>query len=82
MTYVIDRAVADGDDIWVEAQSHGTLIDGQIFHNHHIFQFHLDGDRVADVREYMNPIIVEQKLIPLFIQLAKQSGQSPFLKSN
>ena len=75
LKYSVDRVVADGDDVWLEAQSNGRLIDGQSFHNHHIFQFHVDGGLVSEIREYMNPIIVEQKLLPLFQQVAAQAAK-------
>lgn len=75
LTYVIDEVTEQDDRLVAEVHSQGTLINGEAFSNLHVFIFHFRDTRIARVAEYMNPIIVQQKLLPVMQQLMSKSGQ-------
>lgn len=72
LRYDIDALTAEDDRVVAEARSSGTLPDGAAFANHHVFTFRVRDGRVAWVGEYMNPIIVQEQLLP-HLQAAMQS---------
>lgn len=72
LQYHIDALTAEEDRVVAEARSSGTLPDGSAFSNHHVFSFRIRDGRVAWVGEYMNPIIVQQHLLP-HLQAVMQS---------
>ena len=71
--YTIKALTAEDDRVVAETDSHGTLIDGTDFHNVHVFSFRIRDGRIAWVGEYMNPIIVQEKIVPL-MQAGLQKG--------
>ncbi len=68
LVYTMDSITAEDDRAVAECQSSGKLVDGQEFHNHHVFLFEIRDGRISSVREYMNPMIVAEKIVPLMTQ--------------
>lgn len=71
--YTVNAITAEDDRAVAEAHSNGTLTDGQSFHNVHVFSFRIRDGRIAWVGEYMNPLPVQEKIVPL-MQAAMQKG--------
>ena len=72
--YHLDAITAEENRVVVEAHSTGTLVNGEDFHNLHVFAFTIRDGRIASVREYMNPIIVAEQLAPLLREAASGTG--------
>lgn len=64
LNYVTDAITAEGDRVVVEVHSEATLPDGEAFNNVNVFIFQMEEGRVAHVAEYMNPFIVQEKIVP------------------
>jgi uncharacterized protein len=67
LRYRIDSLTAEEDRVVAEVRSNGTLVDGEDFHNAHVFIFRIRDGRIAAVVEHMNPIIVREKIVPLIL---------------
>ena len=67
LRYEIDALTAEEDRVAAEVQSHGTLPDGEPFHNIHLFMFRIRDGRIASVAEFMNQFIVREKIAPLML---------------
>jgi uncharacterized protein len=65
LTYNIDSLTAEEDRVIAEVQSHGTLTNGEAIHNTHMFRFRIRDGRIASVAEFMNQLIVREKIAPL-----------------
>ena len=65
--YSIDALTAEDDRVAAEVQSRGTLINGEDFHNVHVFMFRIRDHRIASVAEHMNQFIVREKIVPLML---------------
>lgn len=65
LRYSIDSLTAEEDRVAAEVQSRGTLVNGEDFHNTHVFMFRIRDGRIASVAEHMNAFIVREKLVPL-----------------
>jgi uncharacterized protein len=65
LVYSIDTLTAEEDRVAAEVQSRGTLINGEPYHNTHVFTFRIREGRIAAVAEYMNQSIVREKIVPL-----------------
>lgn len=77
LSYLIDDIVAEGDRVVVETRSEGTLINGEAFHNVHVFSFFLQDGRIRRVAEYMNPQVVQAQVVPQMQALMAQQGRDP-----
>jgi len=64
LNYVTDAITAEGDRVVVEVHSEATLPDGEAFSNVNVFIFQMEEGRVAHVAEYMNPFVVQEKIVP------------------
>jgi len=62
--YAIDTLTAEEDRVAAEVQSSGTFLDGESFHNFHIFTFRVRDGRIAHVAEHMNELMVMEKILP------------------
>ena len=67
LTYDIDALTAEEDRVAAEVQSHGTLPDGEPFHNIHLFMFRIRDGRIASIAEFINQFIVREKIAPLML---------------
>jgi uncharacterized protein len=74
LTYIVDTLTAEQDRVAAEVQSHGTLVNGEAFHNVYVFVFRIRDGRIASVAEHFNPQIVREKIMPL---LQATSAKSP-----
>lgn len=74
IVYDIVSLTAEGDRVVAEVKSRGTLINGETFENNHVFLLRVRDGKIAEVAEYMNPIVVREKIAPLLQQaMAKAS---------
>jgi uncharacterized protein len=65
MQIEIEAITAEGDRVVVEANSQGPLVNGEEYHNTYVFVFRMRDGKVASVAEHNNPIVVQEKLLPL-----------------
>jgi len=65
LEYSVDAITAEEDRAVAEVRSHGTLVNGEHYENTQVFTFRVREGRIAAVREYMNPIVVREKIVPL-----------------
>lgn len=65
LVYDIESLTSEEDRVVAEVKSHGTLASGELFNNSHIFLFRLRAGRIASVAEYMNQLVVREKIAPL-----------------
>lgn len=77
LEYHIDALTAEEDRVLAEVRSSGTLVNGEDFSNVHVFSFRIYDGRIASVAEFMNPVIVSEKIVPLIqAAMAKMSENS------
>lgn len=62
--YTIDALTAEEDRVAAEVQSSGTFLDGEPFHNFHVYIFRIRDGRIAHMAEHMNEFMVHEKIIP------------------
>ena len=62
--YTIDALTAEEDRVVAETQSDGKFLDGEPFHNVHVFTFRIRDGRIAHMGEFMNPFTVQEKIMP------------------
>lgn len=62
--YTIDAMTAEEDRVAAEVQSSGTFLDGEPFHNFHVYIFRIRDGRIAHMAEHMNELMVHEKIIP------------------
>lgn len=74
LVYTIDVLTAEEDRVVAEVQSHGTLINGDPFHNIHVFIFRIKNGHIASVAEHMNQFTVREKIVPLMQALMATSS--------
>ena len=65
LIYRIQSLTAEEDRVVAEVQSDGTLVSGEPFHNNHMFLFRIRDGRIVSVAEFMNQLLVRDKIIPL-----------------
>lgn len=69
IVYRITSLTAEDDRVIAEVESSGVLINGVAIDNHHVFIFTVKAGRITSMREYMNPVVVREKIVPLMQQL-------------
>lgn len=74
LQYTINAITAEEDRVVAEAHSSGTLTNGNDFHNVHVFTFRIRDGRITWVGEYMNPFIVQEKIVPLMQAAMAEAG--------
>ncbi|CAN7398555.1 nuclear transport factor 2 family protein [Phenylobacterium sp. LjRoot225] len=65
LTFTIHSLTADEDRVVAEADSEGLLINGETYRNTYVFVFRIRDDRIASVAEHYNPLVAQEKLVPL-----------------
>jgi hypothetical protein len=70
LQYNIDALIIDGQRAVAEISSQGFLINGDDVKNQHVFIFIFKYDKISVVSEFMNQIIVAEKIMPLMMSLA------------
>lgn len=65
LTYTVQSLTAEEDRVAAEVQSHGTLVNGEVFQNTYVFVFRIRDGRIASAAEHFNPDIVREKIVPL-----------------
>jgi ketosteroid isomerase-like protein len=74
LTYSVDSLSAEDDRVAAEVQAHGTLVNGEEYHNTYVFMFRVREARIARVAEHFNPLLVLEKLAPLMQAAANKRG--------
>ena len=73
--YSIDALTAEDDRAVAETQSNGTFLDGEPFHNVHVFTFRIRDGKIAHMSEFMNQDTVKAKIMPrLQVAMAGATG--------
>lgn len=76
LRYEVLSLTAEDDRVVAEVRSTGSLIDGQAIENRHIFLFRLQDGKVRSAAEYMNQLLVKEKIAPLMeAEIAKLTAQ-------
>ena len=65
LTYHIDALTSEEDRVAAEVTSTGILSNGEDFRNDHVFLFRLRDGKVAWMGEFMNQLVVNEKIVPL-----------------
>lgn len=74
LVYDIDSLTAEENRVVAEVRSKGTLTSGEDFRNVHVFAFTLCDGKISAVREYMNPVVVGEKIVPLMKELMAKNN--------
>ncbi len=73
MTFIINSLTAEDDRVVAEAESQGTLVNGEEYRNTYIFVFRVRDNRIASVAEHFNAVTVREKLVPLMQTILAKS---------
>jgi hypothetical protein len=74
--FTIKSLTADEDRVVAEAESEGTLVNGEEYRNTYVFVFRIRDARIAAVAEHYNALTVQEKLMPLIdAAKAKLAGE-------
>lgn len=73
LTYIIDAFTEEDDRVVAEIRSHGTLNGGEPFNNSHVFIFRVRDGRIAEAKEYMDQLVVREKIVPLLQALMSKA---------
>lgn len=65
LRFTIKSLTAEEDRVVAEAESEGTLVNGEEYRNTYVFVFRIRDGRIAAVAEHYNALIVQEKLLPL-----------------
>ena len=77
MRMSVDRVIAEGDSVSVQARAEGVLSTGDTYKQSYIFILEFDEDnRVRHFREYMDPRPVIDSILPAMEQLARSRAAS------
>jgi hypothetical protein len=67
--FTVDAITAQDDRVVIEAHSQATLINGEEYGNTYVFSIRVRDGRIAWIAEHFNPLIAQEKLIPLAASL-------------
>jgi ketosteroid isomerase-like protein len=67
--FTVDAITAQDDRVVIEAHSQATLINGAEYGNTYVFSLRVRDGRIAWIAEHFNPLIAQEKLIPLAASL-------------
>jgi ketosteroid isomerase-like protein len=67
--FTVDAMTAQDDRVVIEAHSQATLINGEEYGNTYVFSIRVRDGRIAWIAEHFNPLIAQEKLIPLAASL-------------
>ena len=73
--YDIVSLTEQEDRVAAEIRSSGTLINGETFQNNHVFLFRLRDKKIAHGAEYMDQMVVREKIAPLMQEAMAKAGQ-------
>lgn len=66
--------IENGDDVFVELESHGTTILDKTYENRYSVIFKMSNGKIADVREYNDPLHVLEVLLPAVAAAKAKAG--------
>jgi len=69
LTFTIDSITAEQDRVVAETRSQCVLASGDDYAMTYVFVFRIRDGRIASVAEHYNPLIVQDKIMPLLIRL-------------
>ena len=75
LTFTIDCITAEDDRAVAELRSEGALLNGEPYANTYAFTFRFQDGRIAAVAEHFNPLIVQEKMIPLVKAMRGKAGE-------
>ena len=67
--FTVDALTAEDDRVVIEAHSQATLINGEEYGNTYVFSIRVRDGRIAWIAEHFNPLIAQEKLLPLIASL-------------
>jgi hypothetical protein len=67
--FTVDALTAQDDRVVIEAHSQATLINGEEYGNTYVFSIRVRDGRIAWIAEHFNPLIAQEKLLPLAASL-------------
>ena len=73
ISYTVDSLTAEHDRVAAEVQGHGTLINGETYHNVYMYILRIRDGRIASVAEHFNPDPIRERIGPL-MQAAMSKG--------
>jgi len=76
LNLAIQRVIADGDSVAVEAEGDGTTSQGTPYRNQYCFVFTLEDGKIKQVNEYFCTIHADEVLWPLIEQLQGVAGET------
>jgi len=65
LRYSVDSLTAEEDRVAAEVQGRGRLKNGVDYQNIYVFIFRIRNGRIASVAEHTNPLVVNEKIMPL-----------------
>ncbi|MFT3968250.1 MAG: nuclear transport factor 2 family protein [Sphingobium sp.] len=75
LRFTIRSLTAEEDRVVAEADSEGTLIDGQSYAQTYVFVLRIRDGRIASVAEHYNALIAQEKLVPLMAEAQARLAQ-------
>ena len=67
--FTVDAITAEDDRVVIEAHSQATLINGESYGNTYVFSLRVRDGRIPWIAEHFNPLISQEKLMPLAASL-------------
>ena len=68
LAYRVDTLLVAGDRAAARVTAQGTLTNGEEYLNHYVFLFETRDGLIARIEEFFDPKLVEEQLMPLFIE--------------
>jgi uncharacterized protein len=75
LAFTVQSLTAEDDRVVAEATSEGVLVDDQAYGNTYIFVFRIRDGRIAAIAEHFNPLITQEKLVPLMRKLRADGAE-------
>jgi len=65
LEFTIKSLTAEEDRVVAEAESVGTLVNGEEYRQTYVFVFRIRDGKIAAIAEHYNALVSQQKLVPL-----------------
>ncbi len=66
---------AEDDRIVIETESKAVLVTDEAYANQHVFLLRINAGRIASIVEFMDPVLVREKLAPLMQQAMARASE-------
>ena len=74
LSYTVHSVTAEADRAAAEVTAQGVLKDGQLYANHYVMLFRIEGGKIAALSEYFDPAPVDTLIMPLLIAAMGKAG--------